>query len=137
MSDGVVDTLHKVVLNCRSFVCTVNLIQYVTFLASFPLYCVLSFMICSPNTNVTNNDKTDCCVDIRYRWCSPIDNKMYPTPQGLSLTFEQFDKLKDVARVLLDLIPDLNTTLPCYMSHQNVEEAIYCGECNPNGPDFD
>jgi hypothetical protein len=43
-----------------------------------------------------NNDTTDCCVDIRYRWCSPIDNKMYPTPQGLSLTFEQFDKLKDV-----------------------------------------
>ena len=26
MSDGVVNTLHKVVLNCRSFVCTVNLI---------------------------------------------------------------------------------------------------------------
>ena len=23
------------------------------------------------------------------------------------------------------------------MSHQNVEGAIYCGECNPNGPDFD
>jgi hypothetical protein len=86
---------------------------------------------------VDNNDKTDCCVDIRYRWCSPIDHKMYPTPQGLSLTFEQFDKLKDVARVLLDLIPDLSTTLPCYMSHQNVEGAIYCGECNPNGPDFD
>ena len=86
---------------------------------------------------VDNNDTTDCCVDIRYRWCSPIDNKMYPTPQGLSLTFEQFDKLKDVARELLDLIPDLNTTLPCYMSHQNVEGAIYCGDCNPNGPVFD
>jgi hypothetical protein len=48
--------------------------------------------------------------EIHFYWCSPIDNKMYPTPQGLSLTFEQFDKLKDVARVLLDLIPDLNTT---------------------------
>jgi hypothetical protein len=46
---------------------------------------------------VDNNDKTDCCVDKRYRWCSPIDNKIYPTPQGLSLTF---DKLKDVANVL-------------------------------------
>jgi hypothetical protein len=77
---------------------------------------------------VDNNDKTDCSVDISYRRCSPIDHKMYPTPQGLSLTFEQFDKLKDVARELLDLIPDLNTTLPCYMSHQNVEGAIYCGE---------
>ena len=49
--------------------------------------------------NVDNNDKMDCCVDIRYRWCSPIDYKRYPAPQGLSLTFEQFDKLKDVAKV--------------------------------------
>ena len=47
------------------------------------------------------------------------------------------DKLKDVAKVLPDLIPDLSTTIPCYMSHQNVEGAIYCGECNPNRPDFD
>jgi calcineurin-like phosphoesterase family protein len=31
---------------------------------------------------VDNNDKTDCCVDIRYRWCSPIDHKMYPTPSN-------------------------------------------------------
>jgi hypothetical protein len=49
---------------------------------------------------VDNNDKTDYCVDIRYRWYSPVDHKMYPIPQGLSLTFEQFDKLKDVAKVL-------------------------------------
>ena len=86
---------------------------------------------------VDNNDKTDCCVDIRYRWCSPIDHKMYPTPKGLSLTFEQFDKLKDIAKVLPDLIPDLSTTIPCYMSHKNVEGAIYCGECNPSRSDFD
>jgi hypothetical protein len=37
---------------------------------------------------VDNNNTTDCRVEIRYRWCSTIDNKMYPTPQGLSLTFE-------------------------------------------------
>jgi hypothetical protein len=86
---------------------------------------------------VDNNNKTDCCVDIRYHWCSLIDHKMYPTPQELFLTFEQFDKLKDVTKVLPDLIPDLNTTLPCCMSHQNVEGAIYCGECNPDGTNFD
>jgi hypothetical protein len=101
MSDGVVDTLHKVVLNCRSFVCTVNLICDISSVLSIILR--LSFMICSPNTNVT-------FVGMCQRYAS---------------------------RVLLDLIPDLNTTLPCYMSHQNVEGAIYCGECNPNGHDFD
>ena len=83
---------------------------------------------------VDNNDKTDCCVDIRYHWCSPIDHNMYLTPQGLSLTFEQFDKLKDVAKVLPDLIPDLNTTLPCYMSHQNVEELYIVVNVIPTEP---
>jgi hypothetical protein len=63
--------------------------------------------------NVDNNDKMDCCVDIRYRWCSLIDYKRYPAPQGLSLTFEQFDKLTDVAKVLPDLIPDLNFIVTC------------------------
>jgi hypothetical protein len=27
--------------------------------------------------------------------------------------------------------------LPCQFTHQNVEGAIYCSECHPNGPDFD
>jgi calcineurin-like phosphoesterase family protein len=66
---------------------------------------------------VDNNDKTDCCVDIRYRWCSPIDHKMYPTPQGLSLTFEQFDKLKDVAiryvpQILMSLLSECARDTP-------------------------
>ena len=30
---------------------------------------------------VDNNDKTNCCVDIIYHWCSPIDHNMYPTPR--------------------------------------------------------
>ena len=59
---------------------------------------------------------------------------MYPTPQGLFLTFEQFDKLKDVTKVLPDLIPDLNTTLPCYMSHQNVEELYIVVNVIPTEP---
>ena len=31
----------------------------------------------------------------------------------------------------------LKNMLPCQFTHQNVEGAIYCSECNPNGPDFD
>ena len=77
-------------------------------------------------------------INIRYHWLSsPVDQCMHPTSQVVTLDFEQFDKLQDVDKVLPDLIPDLNTTFPCYMSHQNVEGAIYCGECNPNGPDCD
>jgi hypothetical protein len=33
---------------------------------------------------VDNNDKTDCCVDIRYHWCSPIDHNVPHTPGTVS-----------------------------------------------------
>ena len=59
MSDGVVDTLHKVVLNCRSFVCIVNLICDIS--------SVIEHLGGNVYLTVDNNNKTDCCVDIRYR----------------------------------------------------------------------
>ena len=62
---------------------------------------------------------------------------MHPTPQGVTLDFEQYDKLKDVDKVLPTLLPELQNMLLCQFIHQNVEGAIYCSECHPNGPDFD
>jgi hypothetical protein len=62
---------------------------------------------------------------------------MHPTPQGVTLDFEQYDKLKDVDKVLPTLLPELKNMLPCQFTHQNIEGAIYCSECHPNGPDFE
>ena len=76
-------------------------------------------------------------IDVRYYWLSPLDNKQHPTPQGVTLDFEQYDKLKDVDKVLPTLLPELKNMLPCQFTHQNVEGATYCSECNPNGPVFD
>jgi hypothetical protein len=61
---------------------------------------------------------------------------MHPTRQGVTLDFKQYDKLKDVDKVLPTLLPELKNVLPCQFTHQNIEGAIYCSECNPNGPDF-
>ena len=36
--------------------------------------------------------------------------------------------------MLADVVPGLKNTLPCEFSHQNVEGAMYCSECSPNGP---
>ena len=76
-------------------------------------------------------------IDIRHHCLPPVDLSMHPTPQGVTLDFEQYDKLKDVDKVLPTLLPELKNMLPCQFTHQNVEEAIYCSECHPNGPDFD
>ena len=62
-------------------------------------------------------------LDIRhYYW---IDDKRHPTMHGVTLTFEQYEKLKEVDRVLPDVVYDLKKTLPCEFSHQNVEGALY------------
>ena len=71
-------------------------------------------------------------LDIRY-YCW-MDGKRHPTPQGVSLDFEQYEKLKEVDRVLPDLVSDLKKTLPCEFNHPTVEGALYCSECSPNGP---
>jgi hypothetical protein len=68
-------------------------------------------------------------LDIRhYYW---MNDKRYPSSHGVSLDFDQYQKLKDVDRVLPDIVPDLKKTLPCQSTHQNVDSAIYCSECNP------
>ena len=82
---------------------------------------------------VDNSEKMDRCVNFRHY--GSLEQRS-ATP-GVSLTFEQYDKLKDVARVIPDLIPEMKDVIPCYMSHQNVMDELYCAECNPNGPDED
>jgi hypothetical protein len=37
---------------------------------------------------------------------------MHPTPQGVTLDFEQYYKLKDVDKVLPTLLPELKNMLP-------------------------
>ena len=84
---------------------------------------------------VDNSEKIEQCVNFRYY--GSMEQKQRPTRQGISLTFEQYEKLKEVAKVIPDLIPEMKDVLPCYLSHQNVMDGLYCGECNPNGPDED
>jgi hypothetical protein len=68
-------------------------------------------------------------LDIRhYYW---MNNKRHPSSLGVSLDFERYQKLKEVDRVLPDIVPDLKKTLLFQLMHQNVESAMYCSECNP------
>jgi len=57
---------------------------------------------------------------VRYYWLSPLDNKQHPTPQGETLNFEQYDKLKDVNKVLPTLLPELkkHVALSVYTSRR-------------------
>jgi hypothetical protein len=63
-----------------------------------------------------------------YYW---MNDKRHPSSHGVSLDFEQYQKLKDVDRVLPDIVPDLKKTLLCQLTHQNVDSVMHCSECNP------
>ena len=63
-----------------------------------------------------------------YYW---MNDKRHPSSHGVALDFDQYQKLKDVDRVVPDIVPDLKKTLPCQLTHQNVDSAMYCSECNP------
>ena len=76
-------------------------------------------------------------IDICHHWLSPVDLSMHPTPQGVTLDFEQCDTLKDVDKVLPTLLSKLKDMLPNQFTHQSVEGAIYCSEFHPNESDFD
>jgi hypothetical protein len=70
------------------------------------------------------------CVNIRS-W-----QKASKASRGITIDFEQYQKLKDVDQVLPTLLSYLNIRLPCEFTHQNIEGEIYCNECTPNGPDW-
>ena len=57
-------------------------------------------------------------IDIRHHWLSPVDLSMHPTPQGVTLDIEQYDKLKYVDKVLPILLSELkkHVTLSVYTS---------------------
>jgi hypothetical protein len=64
----------------------------------------------------------------------------YINIKSIHLTLSQLISQQNVTMVLDDtnrLVGAKKNMLPCQFTHQNVEGAIYCSECHPNGPDFD
>jgi hypothetical protein len=69
-------------------------------------------------------------VDIRKFWLPEGGDQIKATRKGISLTFEDFGKLKDCVSTIAGHIPELEEVVPCF--HRNQLEMIRCGECNPN-----
>ena len=73
------------------------------------------------------------CVDIRQHWLPPNQTKVVPTKKGITLRQGEYAKLKDVASVISDFVPELNSVVPCpYRSdHMHQLGFLSCSECNP------
>jgi len=76
---------------------------------------------------------SDICVDIRQHWLPPNQTEVVPTKKGITLRPSEYAKLKDVASVICDFVPELNSVVPCpYRSdHMNQLGFLSCSECNP------
>ena len=84
------------------------------------------------NIYVTAGNESGEYVDIRRYWYSHTDDKKYPTEHGVRLSYGQFETLIEIAKIIRDLIPNMDDVRACYETHQNVEGAMMCSECNPD-----
>ena len=61
------------------------------------------------------------CVDIRQHWIPPNQTEVVSTKKGITLRPGEYAKLKDVASVISDFVPELNSVVPCpYRPHEPV-----------------
>jgi len=67
------------------------------------------------------------CVDFR-RWYMK-DNDLHPTTSGITLTYGQWNKLKDAVETLQNEVPALTAISPCW--HESQVEMEHCRECSP------
>ena len=74
------------------------------------------------------------CVDLRQHWLPPNQTYVVPTKKRRTLRPGEYAKLKDVASVICDCAPELNSVVPCpYRSdHMNQLGFLSCRECNPD-----
>ncbi|VDI57825.1 Hypothetical predicted protein [Mytilus galloprovincialis] len=65
---------------------------------------------------------------------TPNNTEIVPTKKGICLRPAEYVKLKDVASVIGDFVPELCSIVPCPYSsdHQNQLGFFRCSECNPD-----
>ena len=51
------------------------------------------------------------CVDLRQHWLPPNQTKVVPTKKGITLRPGEYVKLKDVASVICDFVPEQNSVV--------------------------
>ena len=74
-------------------------------------------------------------VNIRRYWTPPGTVYIHPTKQGQILSFDMYNKMKDLFNDINACIPNFDQFQPCYMQldHANVLGALACSVCNPTG----
>jgi hypothetical protein len=74
------------------------------------------------------------CVDLRQHWLPHNQTEVVPTKKGITLRRGEYAKFKNVASVICDFVPKLNSVVPCpYRSdHMNQLGFLSCPECNPD-----
>ncbi len=69
-------------------------------------------------------------VDIRRFWQPDDSTCIRATRKGVSLTFNQFDELKNGLRMIEGVVPELSQVVPCYLTGNHQRDL--CRECSPN-----
>lgn len=70
-------------------------------------------------------------VDIRHFWKPTDSNTPVATKKGVSLNIQKWEKLKNVADVIRDFVPALNSAVICEFTHHAQMDFFECKECSP------
>lgn len=72
-------------------------------------------------------------VNIREWYQSPVDNEIRPSPRGVILKHDEWQRLMSHASIIKRVFPDLNDMQPCINDpdHCNQEGMMSCPECTP------
>ena len=70
-------------------------------------------------------------IDIRKWWYPNTLSGLTPTRTGIILNYDQWMNLKHCFTLMPEVVPELETTVPCYQTHESCDLYISCKECNP------
>ena len=70
-------------------------------------------------------------LDLRRWWHPHPCAELTPTRTGIILNYDQWRNLKHCFTLMPEIIPEVETVIPCFQSHSSEELLIQCLECNP------
>ena len=76
------------------------------------------------------------CINIRQFWFPPDKTTLQASKKGITLYPREWETLKELVPKVQEEIPELQTIIPCYQTHENQEGMWTCSECCGHQPGY-
>ena len=70
-------------------------------------------------------------MQIRRFYYSQLDKEERPTKEGIVLTHQEWERLKEIANTIDNQFTDIAFETPCFADSSHRNHLVHCYECNP------